>query len=58
LRIITLTTIKAEVTITITVTMAIAITTTWYWMKDSLRGDKSSTYLVVYWTWFLVKGIL
>ena len=44
---------------TITVTMAIAIITTWYWMKDSLRGDKSSTaYLVVYWMWFLVKGIL
>lgn len=60
LRIITLTTIKAEITITITitVTMAIAIITTCYWMKDSLRGDKSSTYLFVYWMWFLVKGML
>ena len=58
MRIITLT-IKAKITITITVTMAIAIITTWYWMiKDSLRGDNSSTYLVVYWMWFLVIGIL
>ena len=54
-------TIKAKITITltITVTMAIAIITTWYWMiKDSLRGDNSSTYLVVYWMWFLVKRML
>ena len=31
---------------------------TWFWMKDSLRADKSSTYLVLYWMWFLVIGML